>query len=385
MDSLVPYYSDSDSSPELCSEDHDQPPTKSARVEELITASSPPLVLSSSDGESDDPSLERRQTNSSADEGDSPDPSEIPPQLCETASSSSKSTVKAKAYAIKFTELPGEMRIFLKAVEKFFTRAVNLERQTPPLKNSTYSKAQERMLAFLGFLHANLRIQLTPEVFLRPSVLEKYLDYLQAVRKCSPATVANHASSLLYPVKFLHREHAPNYHNIPVIRQIRTQATILQREGDLQRPKSKEELAAANRWLEWEEIVQACSLQRDYFEMAVNGSEKVRECGNLVVLAMYVFIPPSRGLEIRTLQIERDWKNFTPEKSKGKNLVLLQESSQVTLHFDNYKTQKHYGHEQILLKGDTELCKILVEYVNKHRPKLLSENSGQTLLLVRST
>lgn len=146
MDSLVPYYSDSDSSPELCSEDHDQPPTKSARLEELITASSPPLVLSSSDGESDDPSLERRQTNSSADEGDSPDPSEIPPQLCETASSSSKSTVKAKAYAIKFTELPGEMRIFLKAVEKFFTRAVNLERQTPPLKNSTYSKAQERML-----------------------------------------------------------------------------------------------------------------------------------------------------------------------------------------------------------------------------------------------
>lgn len=69
MDSLVPYYSDSDSSPELCSEDHDQPPTKSARLEELITASSPPLVLSSSDGESDDPSLERRQTNSSADEG----------------------------------------------------------------------------------------------------------------------------------------------------------------------------------------------------------------------------------------------------------------------------------------------------------------------------
>lgn len=99
-----------------------------------------------------------------------------------------------------------------------------------------------------------------------------------------------------------------------------------------------------------EEIVQACSLQRDYFEMAVNGSEKARECCNLVVLAMYVFIPPSRGLEIRTLQIERDWKNFTPEKSKGKNLVLLQESSQVTLHFDNYKTHKHYGHEQIFLK-----------------------------------
>jgi len=35
-------------------------------------------------------------------------------------------------------------------------------------------------------------------------------------------------------------------------------------------------------------------------------------------------------------------------------------------------------------QGDHELCKILLDFVNNHRPQLLGRNSGDILLLVRT-
>lgn len=43
-------------------------------------------------------------------------------------------------------ELPAAMRLFLREVAKFFKRPVNLERQKPAIADSTYKKAQERIL-----------------------------------------------------------------------------------------------------------------------------------------------------------------------------------------------------------------------------------------------
>ncbi|KAJ7378819.1 hypothetical protein OS493_020417 [Desmophyllum pertusum] len=132
-------------------------------------------------------------------------------------------------------------------------------------------------------------------------------NYFQEGRKCSLATIANHANSLLYPIKFVHREQAPHYKDVSLKCQLRSQATILQKQGDLERPTSKEEFIAANRWL---------------------------DC---------------RGLEIRTLTIERDWRNFQLSNYKGINVILIAESTDV-LHFDNYKMQRNYGHQEVTLK-----------------------------------
>ena len=214
MASLVPGYSsssDSASSSENDWSDVDEPPTKSACLQDEAAeiCRDQHHVLSSSESSS--------QISDSSD--DASDTSQRHPASPQVASSSqTQSAVKGKTYAMKFNELPSGMRDFLNAVNTFFTRAVNLERQTPPLKNSTYSKAQERILGtvrhlcssqanqtesriifpvilesvrlkidicisfitgFLGFLHARLKIELTPEVFLRTSILEQYLDYLQ--------------------------------------------------------------------------------------------------------------------------------------------------------------------------------------------------------------
>lgn len=49
-------------------------------------------------------------------------------------------------YSMREEELPAAMRLFLREVGKFFKRPVNLERQKPAIANSTYKKAQERIL-----------------------------------------------------------------------------------------------------------------------------------------------------------------------------------------------------------------------------------------------
>lgn len=52
-------------------------------------------------------------------------------------------------------------------------------------------------------------------------------------------------------VKYLNRDKAPEYGNVPLIAQLRTLATTLQRDGDRDRPSTVEELRRQNRWLSW--------------------------------------------------------------------------------------------------------------------------------------
>ena len=43
---------------------------------------------------------------------------------------------------------------------------------------------------------------------------------LQEEWNCSSAMVSNHISSLLYPIKFVHREHAPDFKGLPITCQL---------------------------------------------------------------------------------------------------------------------------------------------------------------------
>ena len=63
--------------------------------------------------------------------------------------------------------------------------------------------------------------------------------------------MSNHLSALIYAAKFLHRNAAPDYKDVAIIRRLRAQARILQKEGDNERPQTKEDLQAQNRWLPW--------------------------------------------------------------------------------------------------------------------------------------
>ncbi len=119
-----------------------------------------------------------------------------------------------------------------------------------------------------------------------------------------------------------------------------------------------------------DEIVAACGLQRDYFEMAVNRREKARECCNLVVIGMYTFLPPGRGTEVRTLEINRNWQEFSPSQSKGKNTLLIKTDGGVTLHFGDFKTAKFVGHTELSLQVKRKSVVMYCSVSILHRVKL---------------
>lgn len=65
---------------------------------------------------------------------------------------------------------------------------------------------------------------------------------------------------------------------------------------------------------------------------------KARESCNLVLLSLYVFIPPSRGLEMRTLRIVTEPDSLEARQRKEQNLLVMREDS-IVLYFDDYKTK----------------------------------------------
>ena len=66
---------------------------------------------------------------------------------------------------------------------------------------------------------------------------------------CSANFKPRQVTALVF--KFLHREHGPEFKDVPIICLLRAQATILQKQGDREQPSSREELEAENRWLSW--------------------------------------------------------------------------------------------------------------------------------------
>jgi len=90
-------------------------------------------------------------------------------------------------------------------------------------------------------------------------------------------------------------------------------------------------------------------------DLAKSPQAKATECANLLLLALYTLMPPSRGLEIRTLEIVREPLTITSPILAKKNLVVVNEAGAVTFRFQNYKTVKTYGADTTTLPVSTTL------------------------------
>ena len=102
-----------------------------------------------------------------------------------------------------------------------------------------------------------------------------------------------------------------------------------------------------------DEVLEACRLQRSRFEVAREMRHKARESADLLLISLYTHIPPSRGLEMRTLEImhaENLQVPFSPMDYPERNIALLHQSGAVTIHIQLYKTQKFTGHDQVELE-----------------------------------
>ena len=167
--------------------------------------------------------------------------------------------------------------------------------------------------------------------------------------------------------------------------------------------------------------------------------QKAKECADLLLLSIYVFIPPSRGLEIRTLEIVEEEESVEARKDTARNLLIQKPNGDIKLHFSNYKTRKFVGRDELALgvrrpvtgdrfdlttfvvfcsvlfvfslfwfcflfccglfktslpvaeifcscflsfQSEDELCRLMNLYIKDHRPKLVTESSQRYLLLV---
>lgn len=91
------------------------------------------------------------------------------------------------------------------------------------------------------------------------------------------------------------------------------------------------------------------SLQRERFELARSSLAKAKECADLLLVSLYVLIPPSRGLEIRTLEILPEEESLVSPTVSHKNLLQVDASGTLYLRFQNYKTKKNYGVDRTTL------------------------------------
>ena len=57
----------------------------------------------------------------------------------------------------------------------------------------------------------------------------------QEERRLTSVTASNHVSSLLYPLKYHHWMKGPKFEHMRIISQLRRMATVLQKQGDLER------------------------------------------------------------------------------------------------------------------------------------------------------
>lgn len=110
-----------------------------------------------------------------------------------------------------------------------------------------------------------------------------------------------------------------------------------------------------------DEVLEATSLQRARFEVARTKRNRAREAADYLLLSLYVHIPPSRGLEIRTLEVVHEGElgePFTAVRFANRNVALLQKDGGITIYVQNYKTSKYAGSDtvpiQVSFKKDTK-------------------------------
>ncbi|XP_068753996.1 uncharacterized protein [Montipora capricornis] len=213
---------------------------------------------------------------------------------------------------------------------------------------------------YLGYVRSTLAADtpFTEDCFLRIPFIEAY-----GGKECvffQFGCVWESLSTLLCPVKFLHRERAPDLKVVLIIQQIQSQATILQKQGDIGRPSTKEDLEALNRWISWtrDKFVGAVTAQRERFESTHPVKLKVRHCSDLALLSLFVYPPPSRGLKVRTLEIVRDRSTLDAKEFCDRNfLIVNKDGSGLRLQINRYKTKRFRGRDEVTIQviGDLQV------------------------------
>lgn len=96
-----------------------------------------------------------------------------------------------------------------------------------------------------------------------------------------------------------------------------------------------------------DQVVRTVAMQCESFKLAGLMKAKARECCDLVMVRLYVFIQPSQGVEIYTLEVlgnGYDWAHC-----KDENAMVMKDDG-VILHFHSYETRRFTGRDELTLE-----------------------------------
>ena len=102
-----------------------------------------------------------------------------------------------------------------------------------------------------------------------------------------------------------------------------------------------------------QEVIDSVKLQRQRVDLS-RGVQQSREVMDLLLLAVYSHVPPSRAKEIRSLTFYDETVNtsqpFDLKNFPNRNVLVAQEDGQYCMHFQSYKTAKYRGHDPVLVE-----------------------------------
>jgi hypothetical protein len=284
-------------------------------------------------------------------------------------------------------------------MEKHWTQPNYLLRKEPVVNQVTFNKRRERILCFMGWCVEHLRIS-SPDLLLfdtnksteHRERYETYLGYLKNYRCLSNGTVVEHITAAIFALKFLFERYVfdtfsctenrfllplgsqadAHYGNIKSIAQLKTLRNSYQRDYEKGlKGQNWVDLREENKFLHYEEIQQVLkALLIDFLEGETDPNmvhpkakslvSKAKQLQKFLVLLFYTSLPPSRALEIRTLQLDT-------------SLQFRQTTNTWWLVLSQYKTANSKGVDSLELdpKSQEVLVKYLELFVKKFRSHLL--------------
>ena len=97
-----------------------------------------------------------------------------------------------------------------------------------------------------------------------------------------------------------------------------------------------------------DEVLQAREGQWCWFEMAKDKQQCSQEACDLLLLSLYTHLPPSRGLEVRAMELVLESELnvlFQQAHYSNRNVALIKKEGSITLHLGRFTKAKYTGHE----------------------------------------
>jgi hypothetical protein len=298
----------------------------------------------------------------------------------------------SKKYTLDVNQIGNTLKDQLNGLKNYWIENTNFQRKDNAVNEVTHNKRVERIMCFMGWCKNYGKVE-EPDLWLydisslqdihqtNSNRYENYICYLTDERKLSSGTIGEHITAAIYSLKYLHQEDSFNdYKNIKSMEKLKIKRNELHRKyGNELKTQNWIKLKENDKYLHFEEIQQVSKqLMLEFLTTDSNSysdpsfvknglkkkemTTKAKQLQKFLILLFYTSLPPSRGLEIRSLKID--------ESIQYKSV-----SNTWWIVTNNYKNVRHIGEDSLELdpKSQSTLIKYLEIFIQDYRSMLVKK------------